>query len=167
MHAYSCYDRCVGRKNMALLIKPEIDELAYRRKLLASDKTMAFAGGPRSFEKEEWQTFYDACVDTDPAQSFYGFVFCRSCNDFTGSASYAVDPETGECRIFILIHGSHRKEGYGRWAVRLLKEKAAENHIRSLHAYVRREWQADGFLKKTGFVKAGCDDTTVHYELQI
>ena len=150
---------------MAQLLKPERNELIYRRKLLGSRNTMAFAGGTVPFPKEEWQTFYDTWVDTDPKDSFYGFVYCGGCMDFVGSARYAKNAETGEYESFILIHASHRNSGYGRWAVKLLKEKARENGIDALHAHVRRSWNCSGFLEKTGFTETGSDEDTIHYVL--
>ncbi len=151
---------------MAILIVPEINELAYRRKLLKNRSTMEFAGGPVSFEKEEWENFWNTNVNTDPREAYYAFIFCRGCLDFTGEVSYRKDPDSGRYLIFILVEGFRRNAGYGRSGIELLKEEAKKNGISELYAVVDRKSQAHGFFLKTGFEKVEEDEDTITYLLR-
>ena len=136
---------------MAILIIPEINELSYRRKLLKNRKTMDFYRETISFEKEEWEAFWKNHVNVDHTHSFYGYIFCDGCMDFTGSAAYCRNEETGRHECFVLIEEFRRNDGYGREGVRLLKETAKNYGIDELYATVDKDSSVIGFLKKVGF----------------
>lgn len=139
---------------MPLLIKPELGELSYMKKLLGDEKTMRFCGKTVSFPEEEWPAFYREYVEADPLTGMYRLVFCRTCNDFVGIVSYRKNNETDCCDMKILIENSRRRTGYGMDSLRLLQKEAAANGIHSFCTVIDRDNPASAFLEKAGFVKA-------------
>ena len=144
-----------GVLSVPLLIKPELSELSYRKKLLGDEKTMRFCGKTVPFPREEWPAFYRDYVEADPVVGMYRLVFCRICNDFVGIISYRKNNETGCYDMKILIENNRRRTGYGMDSLRLLQKEAAANGIHSFCTAIGRDNPASAFLEKAGFVKTG------------
>ena len=52
---------------MLTLVKPNIDDLWFREKLMADEDTMSYNakwGGTIPFPKDEWEAWYDAWIKT-------------------------------------------------------------------------------------------------------
>ena len=152
---------------MARLIRPEKEELAFRRKLYESKSTMRQLGGPVPFPKEMWDEFYRDNVQTDPEKVCYRLIFCGGCNDFVGEAYYRRlgDTDTAECGV--LIDASRRMSGYGRSGITLLEKEAFRHGIRRMTAYVPAESGGAGFLKHMGYIPAEETDRNVRFEKKI
>lgn len=132
---------------MAYLVKPELKELSYRRKLHESKNTMSFQNAADSFPKEAWLDFYRQIVEADPKESLYRYIFCPSCNDFTGEVSWQYNSEKNRYEIQLLIQYEMRREGYGRKGLNLIKQLAQEQQIADLYAVVAHTNPAVGFFQ--------------------
>ena len=150
---------------MAYLVKPDLSEMKYRKKLHESPATMSYIGHPESFPKENWQAFYDHDVEADIKERAYRYIFCPKCNDFTGEVSWQFNQERNRYEIHILVSSSMRLEGYGRKGINLLKQLAAENGIDELYAVVAKTNPATGFFEHLHKEKVEEDQNTATYLL--
>lgn len=98
---------------MAYLVKPELSELNYRRKLHESALTMSDLRGAEAFPKEEWSTFYNRYIEADPKEFLYRYIFCPSCNDFVGEVQWKYDAESSamKSRSLLNIHCAWKNMG--------------------------------------------------------
>lgn len=145
---------------MPELIKPELSELSYRKKLLENQHTMNWLGRTIPFPKEDWNDFYLKFVEADPMESFYRLIYCPGCNDFVGSVSYERNPETGNYEMQLLIEANRRLCGYGRWALGAIKSVAQKHGLPALWVRISKSNSACEFLEKYGFTKAWEDEAT-------
>lgn len=136
---------------MAEVVVPEIDDLYYHQHLVEDPKTMSFSK-PISFGREKWEEFYKREVDRDPSEKFLAYIFCDACMDFTGEISYKYDENVGGFLSFILIDANHRRDGYGKEALRLLKIEASNNDIHKFYALLdKNNNDGKGFVEKMGY----------------
>lgn len=152
---------------MAYLVKPELNELNYRRKLHESALTMSDLGGAEAFPKAEWSSFYNRYIEADPKEFLYRYIFCPSCNDFVGEAQWKYDTEKQRYEIQIIVEHSLRLEEYGRKGIALLEKEAKEYGIDALYACTDRKNPAVGFFEHLGKKKAEEDQDTVTFLLSI
>lgn len=150
---------------MANLVRPELSELKFRKKLHESANTMSYAGGIEPFPKEEWKGFYQKYVEADEKQYLYRLIFCPACNDFTGEAGWQYSAEHERYEIFLLVISSLRRQGYGRKGINLLKKEAQANGIDHLYAVVEKTNPAVGFFEHLALDKDSEDDKTVTFRI--
>lgn len=136
---------------MPELIKPELSELSFVKKMLGNEHTMDWLGHTVPFEKEKWPCFYSRYVEADPKVNYFRLIWCSSCNDFVGAAAYMLNGETGRYEMKLLIDSPRRFCGYGRWALNALKNAARDNGIMSLVCRIREDNTASFFLEEYGF----------------
>lgn len=148
---------------MPELIKPEMSELSFRKKMLENLHTMNWLGETIPFPKENWQDFYDSYVLADPSEKYYRLIYCPGCNDFVGSIAYAHNPETNRYEMELLIDAHRRLCGYGRWALGALKKAAKKSGIPSLWVRISKTNTAFEFLERHGFSRV-CEDETSYLE---
>ncbi|MBR3348774.1 MAG: GNAT family N-acetyltransferase [Solobacterium sp.] len=136
---------------MPELIKPEMDELSFRKKMLENLHTMNWLGETIPFPKENWKDFYESHVLADPSEKYYRLIYCPGCNDFVGSIGYEFSRETNRYEMELLIDAGRRLCGYGRWALGALKNAAKNAGISSLAVRISKTNTAYEFLEKYGF----------------
>jgi RimJ/RimL family protein N-acetyltransferase len=138
-------------KYMTQYLKPEREELEYRKKLLGSSCSMSWNHGTISFPEEEWDHYLDQYVNSDGSSALGRFIYCDHCGYFTGICEYERISET-RCRIRILIQKEERMEHYGTYALIHLAREAKEHGFETLEAAIGPD-NAEGiaFLKKRGF----------------
>ncbi len=141
-------------QRMPILIKPELVELDYRRRLHGHIPTMKFAHGTEEFPKEQWQSFYKSAVNADPAETVYRLVFCEGCAEYVGEAGYHYDKAEKKHMLDLIIGFDNRSEGYGDAALKLLEAEAVSNHVSCLYTRILKDNPAYTFLIKRGFTEA-------------
>ena len=72
---------------MTQYLKPEREELEYRKKLLGSSCSMSWNHGTISFPEEEWDHYLDQYVNSDGSSALGRFIYCDHC----GYAIYSTD----------------------------------------------------------------------------
>ena len=78
---------------MLTLVKPNIDDLWFREKLMADEDTMSYNakwGGTIPFPKEEWESWYDAWVKNPDNRRYYRYLM-NSDNEYVGEIAYHYD----------------------------------------------------------------------------
>ncbi|MCR5101961.1 MAG: hypothetical protein K6B41_11450 [Butyrivibrio sp.] len=78
---------------MLTLVKPNIDDLWFREKLMADEDTMSYNakwGGTIPFPKDEWEAWYDAWVKTADNRRYYRYLM-NSDNEYVGEVAYHYD----------------------------------------------------------------------------
>lgn len=145
---------------MPELIKPEMDELSFRKRMLENLHTMNWLGETIPFPKEEWKDFYDSYVLADPSEKYYRLIYCPGCNDFVGAVSYALNSETNRYEMELLIEANRRLCGYGRWALGAIKSIAAKHGLPALWVRISKSNTAFDFLERYGFERVQEDEST-------
>lgn len=135
---------------MPEMIFPEREELKYRRKLLADEGTMEYAGGSVDFPESQWDKWLEGWKDADPSEKYYALIFCDGCGYFVGENSYRKTADR-TAELSLLIEKDLRNEGYGGWALKTIGAEAEKNGIDELMIRIRRNHPDKRFFKKRGF----------------
>ena len=120
---------------MIILYKPNIDDLWFRKKILADDLTMSFNigyGGTIKFNNDKWHSWYNKWILNHNDKRFYRYIKDTEKNIFVGEAAYYYDAEQEVFMVSIIIYAPYRMKGYGKKALDLICKKAKENGIDSL-----------------------------------
>lgn len=115
---------------------PGIRDMAYREKLLAQPKTMAYnrglmmdaegydpATGCIAFPPSDWRFWRDVWLYREPDR-FSAYLLDEDSGVFVGEACYYADPETGDHAPGILIEHCHRGQGYATEGLKLIVQRA-------------------------------------------
>lgn len=150
---------------MAFLIVPEKEELAFRKTLHGSPKTMSFSH-TEAFPESDWDEFYEKHVKADPKKEIYRLLFCDGCMDFTAESSWHYDEELHGYLLNILVKGDLRREGYGNETLRLMKGEAISHGIHTFYAKAsENNTDAIAFMKHEGFKEVQRKDGNVICQL--
>lgn len=115
--------------------RPRLDELSFRRALLADPETMAYNhayGGTIGFPPERWADWYARWVADGAGERFYRCLRREADGAFVGEAAYHYDEEFDEYVCDVLVAAQHRGRGYGRQGLALLCAAAKENGVTRL-----------------------------------
>lgn len=155
---YACNNKDEEETYMPILIKPELIELDYRRRLHGHLPTMKFAHGTENFPNEQWKQFYKNTVNADPGETVYRLVFCEECAEYVGEAGYHFDHSENKHMLDLIIGFDKRSEGYGNAALKLLEDEAVSNHVSCLYTRILKDNPAYTFLTKRGFTEVSETD---------
>ena len=137
---------------MIELVIPTLEDLWFRKKLLADEETMSYNhawGGTISFPEEKWQNWYDRWVMNHENKRYYRYL--KDENGFVGEIAYHYDPEYDGYVADIIIFSQYRGRGYGVQGLKLLCNAAKENGIRVLYDDIAIDNTAINLFKKQGF----------------
>ncbi len=152
---------------MTQYLKPEREELEYRKKLLGSSYSMSWNHGTIPFPEEEWDHYLDQYVNSDGSEALGRFIYCDHCGYFTGICEYQRISDT-ICRILILIQKEERLEHYGTYALIRLAREAEEHGFETLEAETEPENQeAIAFLQKKGFVLDHAEEGMEYWTMSV
>lgn len=115
-----------------VLYCPRLEELDFRRALLADPETMAYNhayGGVIDFSRERWADWYGRWVENRAGERFYRYLRRESDGTPLGEAAYRYDNEFGEYICDVLVAAQYRGRGYGRQGLELLCAAAKENGV--------------------------------------
>lgn len=137
---------------MIELVIPTLEDLWFRKKLLADEETMSYNhawGGTISFPEEKWQNWYDRWVMNHENKRYYRYL--KDENGFVGEIAYHYDPEYDGYVADVIIFSQYRGRGYGVQGLKLLCNAAKENGIRVLYDDIAIDNTAISLFKKQGF----------------
>ena len=137
---------------MIELVIPTLEDLWFRKKLLADEETMSYNhawGGTISFSEEKWQNWYDRWVKNHENKRYYRYL--KDENGFVGEIAYHYDPEYDGYVADVIIFSQYRGRGYGAQGLELLCNAAKENGIRVLYDDIAIDNTAINLFKKQGF----------------
>lgn len=137
-------------------VKPDLDELAYRRKLLSNRRTMNFGTGTEDFDKNKWDSWYDTWIGSDPSDRYYRLIYCSGCGYFVGETGYE-RTEDGSALIHLLIGADNRESGYGSSGLKHIASVALENGMDTLSVRMHRSSPYFKYMKRRGFRPAAQD----------
>ena len=117
-----------------VLYRPKLEELDFRRALLADPDTMAYNhayGGTIPFPRERWASWHERWVER-PEKRFYRYLRETAGGRFVGETAYHWDEELGEFICDVIVAARYRGRGYGRQGLALLCEAARERGVARL-----------------------------------
>ena len=137
---------------MVELYRPEMEDMWFRQQMMEDEATMAYNhawGGTIPFPQERWEAWYDRWVRRPGDARFYRYVVVDGV--FVGEAAYHYDEESQLHLADVIIHASFRGRGYGRAALGLLCDAAAEHGIARLWDSLAIDNGALGLFQSCGF----------------
>lgn len=115
---------------------PSRDELWFREKMLADEETMSYNcawGGTITFPPPRWGAWYDRWVARGRKERFYRYLLDGNSGRFVGEAAYHFDVERQIYLADVIVYAPYRRRGFGRQALLLLMNAAAENGVDVLY----------------------------------
>ena len=122
--------------NRLKLTVPSIEQLSYRKKILADPATMDYNRGFEvdvegydketgciNFEKSKWEDWYENWINNDK-ERFYAYLLEKDSECPFGEVSLRFDERREIHIINIVIEGKYRGKGYGKEGLKLLLDKA-------------------------------------------
>ncbi|NLL44100.1 MAG: GNAT family N-acetyltransferase [Mollicutes bacterium] len=150
---------------------PKFEELDYRKKLLADEKTMEFNkywGWIIDFKESKWSKWYKKWIENQDPNYFYAYLYRIKDNKPVGEISYYYDKNGDYYKISIIIEVKYRRKGYGEEGLKLLIEEAFKkdysNEIGDNIGFHNKE--AQQLFKKLGFKKVGKNKEFIFYRLK-
>ena len=138
---------------MIITYKPQLDDLWFRRALLADPETMAYNhawGGTIDFAQEDWADWYACWVEG--GDRYYRYVQDES-GAFVGEIAYHYDEELAGYVANVIIHARYRGRGYGGRALDALCEQAKRNGITTLYDDIAIDNGAIELFLRHGFAE--------------
>ena len=117
------------------LYKPCIEDLWFRKMLLADPETMSYNtawGGTIQFCEDRWQDWYDEWVDK-PDKRFYRYVTVGASKAFVGETAWHYDGNEQKYIADVIIMARDRGKGFGKAALELLCREARKQGITELY----------------------------------
>ena len=120
------FNRGEGDKRLRLY-KPALEDLDYRRSLLADPNTMSYNekwGGAIDFPEKNWEPWYKSWVSADESQRYYRYLYAEDSQCFVGEAAYHYDAACQAHMVNLLVEARYRGRGYGNEGLLLLMKAA-------------------------------------------
>ena len=158
------------------LVKPNIEDLRYRKKWLEDPKTMSYNAGYdlkiKGYDKatgtitkndEEMITWYNNWVNKEPNR-FYAYIHSIDESEPIGEVYYYLDGDIHS--MGILIYDKYRKKGYSYLALLELEEVAfVKNGISELSDMIPLDRVgAIKVFKKAGFVHTDLEEKVLKFD---
>ncbi|MGL4571297.1 MAG: GNAT family N-acetyltransferase [Clostridium sp.] len=116
-------DGLYRRNGKKVYIKqPQYEELKFVSELWKDEETMKDIGGVFNFPESKWEMFYKKMISPTDGKNFYCLVYTNKDVPIGEVSFHGYDSATKIARFNVKIHSSHRNNGYGEEAVRLLLE---------------------------------------------
>ena len=139
---------------MLELYRPKVEDLWFREKILGDEETMSFNkpwGGTIPFPESAWKQWHDTWTLCDDGKRFYRYLKDPDSEEFVGEIFYCFDDDRWIWLASILIAAGHRGKGYGRQALKILCELAAETGIEILYDDAALEDPSIPLFTENGF----------------
>ena len=139
---------------MITLYKPPLDDMLFRKKLLADAETMSYNnayGGTISFPEQNWESWHNKWVNPSNEKYFYRYLQTEDTKEFVGEVAYHYDEirEIVICDVIVLA--KYRGRGFGSLGIKLLCEAAKSNNISELHDDIAVDNPSVNLFLKNGF----------------
>ena len=141
---------------MIRLYKPALEDLWFRRRMLADPETMSYNrawGGTIPFPRKDWAAWYDRWIAHPEGKRYYRYAADASNGTFVGEIAYHFDDDRQIWLADIIICSAYRGRGYGREGLTLLCEAAAERGIAFLYDDLAIDNPALSLFQKNGFTE--------------
>lgn len=112
---------------------PRLEELWFRRMLLADAATMSYNhawGGTIDFPESRWEEWFDRWVRNPGKDRFYCYLRNEK-DEFVGEIAYHLD--SGIYLTDVIVYAGYRGRGYGREGLYLLCQMARERGFQELY----------------------------------
>ena len=139
---------------MLELYKPKLEDLWFRENFMSDEETMSFNhswGGTIPFPESEWEYWYGVWVLCEDGRRFYRYLKDAESGDFVGEIAYHFDEVRMLWLADIIIAAKYRGRGYGKEALKILCDLAAERGIEMLHDDLALDNPAISLFKDNGF----------------
>ena len=140
---------------MVKLCKPKLQDLWFRRQLLADETTMSYNhawGGTIPFPESDWADWYARWVDPGEPGRFYRYLTDGE-GQFTGEIAYHTDPRRGICMADVIVYAPFRGKGYGRAGLALLCRQAREDGFDAIYDDIAIDNPARKLFLSLGFAE--------------
>ncbi len=141
---------------MIRLYKPAMEDLWFRRRMLADPETMSYNrawGGTIPFPQKDWAAWYDRWIAHPEGKRYYRYAVDASDGTFVGEIAYHRDEERGIWCADVIIAAWHRHKGYGSAALQMLCQAAKENGVDILRDDIACGNPAAGMFLGQGFTE--------------
>ena len=138
------------------LVKPKLNELSFRQKLLADEDTMSYNhawGGTIEWPQHEWKDWYDHWVINQRNQRFYRYLLDEDIKEYVGEIAYHYDVERNINVANIIILAKFRRKGYGNIGLNLLCGSAKQNGVAVLYDDIAIDNPSITLFLKNGFTE--------------
>ena len=149
------------RKTLSLYL-PELEELDFRRKLLADPETMEYNhawGGTIDFPESEWNAWYSHWV-RGRKDCFYRYLKIDD-GVFVGEVAYHYDPKWGGYMADVIVHSAYRGQGYGKAGLELLCTAAKAHGLTVLYDDIAIDNPAIEMFIGAGFFEVARTDELI------
>lgn len=153
---------------MVTLVKPMLEQLSFRRQLLADKATMTYNhswGGTIDFPRERWQDWYVHWVE-QPQRRFYRYLYVQELGTYVGEVSHHYDADYQKYLADVIVMDRYRGHGYGREGLELLCRAAKEQGLPGLCDNIAPDNPAIRLFTQLGFVELWRDDSCIMLEKQ-
>ena len=139
---------------MIQLIKPQLEDLWFRKKFMSDEATMSYNrawGGTLPFPESEWLRWYHHWIMNHDNKRFYRYLMKQEPEEFIGEIAYYFDDSRKLWIADIIVASEYRSRGYGTQGLSLLCKAAAENGIDVLYDDIAIDNPAISLFLKNGF----------------
>ncbi len=139
---------------MVILREPCFEDLCFRQKLLADEKTMQYNhayGGTIPFPREKWEDWYQRWISDHSPDYFYRYIIYEGTEEYVGEAAYYKEPESSLYFCNIIIMAQYRNKGYGRGGLAALCTAAKKNGVTYLYDDIAFDNPSLSLFLKSGF----------------
>ena len=140
---------------MLALYEPKIEDLWFRRQMLADEETMSYNrawGGTISFPEERWRDWHEAWVGRPEGGRYYRYLTAED-GRFVGEIAYHFDEAFQHYTADVIIYAKERNKGYGGQGLALLCDAAKKNGIGVLYDDIAADNPAIGLFLRRGFTE--------------
>ena len=138
---------------MLTLVRPTLEDLWFREKLLADEETMSYNarwGGTIPFPKEKWESWYERWVRNPGANHYYRYLMNPD-NEYVGEIAYHYDKARSIYLCDVIVLAQYRNRGYGTDALQQLCTAAKSNGISVIYDEIAADNPAYTLFLKNGF----------------
>ena len=161
------FDQGEGDRRLRLY-KPALEDLDYRRSLLADPNTMSYNekwGGAIDFPEKNWEPGYKSWVSADESQRYYRYLYAEDFQCFVGEVAYHYDAACQAHMVNLLVEARYRGRGYGNEGLLLLIKAAKENGITRLCDDIAIDNPSISLFLRVGFTEVWRSDACIMVEL--
>lgn len=161
--AFPFRSSAMPEKQGLLLYLPAIDELDFRRRLLADPETMSYNhawGGTIDFPESDWAGWYAHWVLQHRDKRFYRYLKTED-GTFVGEVAYHFDPKWGGFMADVIVKSEFRGRGYGKAGLELLCAAAKMRGITVLYDDIAIDNPAIEMFLAAGFFEVARTDEII------
>ena len=137
---------------MITTYKPNLEDLWFREKLLADEKTMSYnSDGTIPFPRERWTEWYSKWFDSPENERYYRYIYDTDAKIFVGEIAYHYDEILKVHICDAIVLAEYRNRGYGSEGIRLICKAARDNGISVLYDNIASGNPSVKLFLKNGF----------------